>query len=69
MRANRRKRVRFLLWAVAAAAILTTGGCTRSLMKIPFDVARHAAVESACLPIDAAEIAATGILDALLTQR
>ena len=62
------QRSRMLIALRAGAALLAIAaatGCTHRLVEIPFDVARHVAVESVKLPIDTAEIATKGVLDAL----
>ena len=62
-------RLRLSALARACAVLLAVAamsGCVHRLVEIPFDVARHAVVESAALPIDMAEIATKGVIDAMI---
>ncbi|MBI1369559.1 MAG: hypothetical protein GC162_13005 [Planctomycetes bacterium] len=52
------------------ALSICLGGCAQrmvgSLVSVPFKVARHVAVETAKVPIDAAEIGARGVVSAVV---
>jgi hypothetical protein len=53
---------------VLTAVLLVQGGCVKGLVRVPFDVARYAAIQSAKAPIDMAEIGARGVVDAVLSE-
>jgi len=60
----------FLRITTLVLVFAMTGGCVqrtvKGLVDVPFNVAKHVAVESAKVPIDAAKIGARGVADAVI---
>jgi hypothetical protein len=63
-RTSRRRHRLIVTGALLIAAAVQTG-CATSLVKVPFDMARYTAIQTATIPIHVMEIGATGLVEAM----